>query len=87
MKRQLSLNDVDKLVKNDDWEYTIKRTSKHHVVVNLLKVYRKCFICGKKLHIDSMVVRQDERVTGLRLPKKLCRKDAKDVDYLITMLK
>jgi len=87
MKRQLNLQDVDKLVNHDDWEYTISRTSKNHVVVNVLKVYRKCYICGKNLHIDSMVVRQDERVTSLRVPKLLCKKDANDVDYLISLLK
>jgi len=87
MKRQLNMIDVDRLVHDDDWKVSITRSSKHHVNVNLLKVYRKCYICGSKLHIDNMVVRQDERVTSLRVPKLLCKKDANDVDYLISLLK
>jgi hypothetical protein len=76
------------LKKIDEKKYEITIThSDGNISINLLKIMRKCFICKHEFPIESLYVRQDDRVTGLFLSKRFCKNHVYKVDFILKSLK
>ena len=80
---------IDKeLKKIDEKKYEVKITHcDGNISINVHKIIRTCFICKRKHHIKRLYVRQDDRVVGLFVAKRICGDCIFQVDTLLKRLK
>ena len=74
-------------IESEDWNVKLEAINSNKVVITILKVVRKCYLCEKKHSISDLIVRQDKRVTKLFLPKLVCKFCVVGVDNLLDKLK
>tara|TARA_B100000131_G_scaffold278694_1_gene283394 strand:+ start:298 stop:606 length:309 start_codon:yes stop_codon:yes gene_type:complete len=88
-KREL-YNQVKEIEKNlnkfDGLKYSVT-THSDYVTIKIATRKSKCYGCDSVQYKETLVIRQDKRVTGLFVPRRFCNSCVKVVDELISNLK
>lgn len=87
MKKQLTKQDIIKLLDDDSKKIEITRPSSHCVQVKITPKMYKCFGCDKEFKLELLQIRLDARVTSLTLPKKFCNRCVITLDDILSRLK
>ena len=90
-KMDTDLEDILELLHNKKdghkYELSISRPNEHDFRICIKKVYHECLTCRREYHLNSMEIRQDDRVQKLFMPKLICKYCVKSVDNIIDSLK